>query len=82
MNMRYAIEHQPELQRFRIVQQGEEALLEYQLLGDSVDFWRTFVPDALRGQGMAEQLVRHGLAWAEQKQLAVQASCWYVQKFL
>lgn len=82
MSMRYAIEHQPELQRFRIVQQGEEALLEYQLLGDSVDFWRTFVPDALRSQGMAEQLVRHGLAWAEQKQLAVQASCWYVQKFL
>lgn len=80
--MRYAIEHQPELQRFRIVQQGEEALLEYQLLGDSVDFWRTYVPDALRGQGMAEQLVRHCLAWAQQQQLAVQASCWYVQKFL
>lgn len=80
--MRYSVEHQPELQRFRIVQQGEEALLEYQLLGDSVDFWRTFVPDTLRGQGIAEQLVRHGLAWAEQKQLAVQASCWYVQKFL
>jgi predicted GNAT family acetyltransferase len=80
--MRYAIEHQPELRRFRIVQQGEEALLEYQLLGDSVDFWRTYVPDSLRGQGMAEQLVRHGLGWAQQQQLGIQASCCYVQKFL
>ncbi|MCH8536131.1 MAG: N-acetyltransferase [Alkalimonas sp.] len=80
--MRYSVEHQPELGRFRIVQQGEEALLEYQLLGDSVDFWRTYVPDALRGQGIAEQLVRHGLGWAQQQQLGVQASCWYVQKFL
>ena len=80
--MRFSIEHQPELQRFRIVQQGEEALLEYQLLGDSVDFWRTYVPDALRNQGIAEQLVRHGLGWAQQQQLGVQASCWYVQKFL
>lgn len=80
--MKFSIEHQPELQRFCIVQQGEEALLEYQLLGNSVDFWRTYVPDALRNQGIAEQLVRHGLSWAQQQQLGVQASCWYVQKFL
>ncbi len=44
-------DHQPDRQRF-IVQTGdEESLLEYRLLQDNgIDFTRTFVPEALRGQ--------------------------------
>lgn len=74
-----------------------QAVLEYRLmlpdiedsfdgdtLGDkgTVDFTRTYVPTEHRGQGYAEALVHHGLSWAEQQGLKVQAACWYVQKFL
>ena len=34
------------------------------------------------GKGLAEKLVRTGLAWANQQGLKIRASCWYVQKFL
>ncbi|MGL4641014.1 MAG: GNAT family N-acetyltransferase, partial [Shewanella sp.] len=30
----------------------------------------------------AERLVRHGLKWAKAQNVEIQASCWYVQKFL
>jgi predicted GNAT family acetyltransferase len=76
-------DHQPDRQRF-IVQTGEEeSLLEYRLLQDNgIDFTRTFVPEALRGQGIAEKLVRAGLVWAREQGYEIQASCWYVARFL
>lgn len=62
---------------------GAEAVLEYQLVDPQhIDFTRTFVPPALRGKGVAESLVRHGLDWAKIQHLEISASCWYVEKFL
>jgi predicted GNAT family acetyltransferase len=75
--------HQPDRQRF-IVEAGEdEAVLEYRLLpGNGIDFTYTFVPQALRGQGIAEKLVRTGLGWAREQGYEIQAGCWYVARFL
>ena len=77
-----AIEHQQDKQRFIIPFEGYEAVLEYQVSGKNIDFNRTFVPNELRGKGLAERLVRHGLKWAKTQDFTIQASCWYVQKFL
>lgn len=74
--------HQADKQRFVILIDDQQALLEYLIEGDHIDFNRTYVPDALRGRGLAERLVRHGLKWAKAQQLTISASCWYVQKFL
>lgn len=76
------IEHQPQQQRFILCKDGHECVLEYRLQGSQLDFSRTYVPFALRGQGLAEQLVRAGLAWAAEQPYQTVASCWYVQKFL
>lgn len=46
------------------------------------NFSSTFVPNELRGKGLAEKLVRHGLSWAKLQGFQIEASCWYVQKFL
>lgn len=81
-NIEIAIEHQIDRQRFVIPFDGYEAVLEYQVSGKDIDFNRTFVPNELRGKGLAERLVRHGLKWAKSQDLTIQASCWYVQKFL
>lgn len=74
--------HDPERQEFRLGQ----AILEYRLeqgpQGGRIDFTRTYVPEALRGQGLAEKLVRAGLRWARQQNCPIQASCWYVARFL
>ena len=75
--------HQADQSRFVIAVEDSEAVLEYKLGGDgAVDFYRTFVPPQGRGSGIAEKLVRAGLAWAGQQSLQIEASCWYVQKFL
>lgn len=77
------IVHQPELNRFVAEIDGQLALLEYRLLeAQRIDFTYTFVPPLLRGQGIAEKLVRTGLAWAREQAFDMQASCWYVQRFL
>jgi len=78
------IRHQAERQRFVLELEDGEAVLDYRLLpgGRTIDFSHTYVPPALRGRGIAEKLVRSGLAWAREQGYEIQASCWYVQRFL
>lgn len=74
--------HQQDREQFVININEQQALLTYNLYDDRVVFTHTFVPDSLRGQGLAEKLVRSGLSWANSANLNIEASCWYVQKFL
>lgn len=76
------IRHEPQHQRFVTLVDGYESVVDYRLSGRQIDFNHTFVPDALRGRGIAEKLVREALAWARQEGYQIRASCWYVQKFL
>jgi len=77
------VQHQPDRQRFVITVADQESVLEYRETGPAaVEFTRTFVPEPLRGQGIAEQLVRTGLRWAREQGYEQTASCWYVQRFL
>ena len=81
--MRITVTHQPDQLRFVAVLEEQECVLEYRLLPDhAIDFTRTFVPVALRGQGVAEKLVRTGLRWAQDQAFEITASCWYVSRFL
>ncbi|MDT8404557.1 GNAT family N-acetyltransferase [Sulfuriflexus sp.] len=75
--------HQPEHSRFIASMDNPEARLEYELKPQQViDFTYTFVPESQRGKGIAEELVRAGLAWAREEGFRVEASCWYVRRFL
>ena len=77
------IDHQAEYFRFVSVVDKQQARLEYELLPrHGINFTYTFVPEALRGRGIAEKLVRTGLAWARQQGFEIEASCWYVRRFL
>jgi predicted GNAT family acetyltransferase len=76
------IRHEPQQQRFVVNVDGMESVLEYRLDGAHIDFSRTYVPEALRGRGIAEKLARTGIAWAREQGYAMQASCWYVKRFL
>lgn len=75
--------HEPEQQRFVVNVDAAQARLEYQLMPrHGVDFTFTFVPEDLRGRGIAERLVRTGLAWARGQGFEIEASCGYVRRFL
>lgn len=77
------VQHHADRQRFVIMTGRQESVLEYRLLpGGLINFTHTFVPQNLRGQGIAERLVRAGIAWAREQGLEIQASCWYVDRFI
>ncbi len=63
---------------------NSRAVLEYQIDPklQRVNFSRTFVPQDMRGSGAAQALVSAGLRWAREENLSIEASCWYVEKFL
>jgi len=81
--MTVGVTHEPEQLRFVSALEGQESVLEYVLLPDhGIDFTRTFVPESLRGQGIAEKLVRTGIGWAREQGYVMTASCWYVSRIL
>lgn len=58
------------------------AVAEYELEGDRMTFTHTLVPPELRGRGIAEILVRAGLADARAASRRVVPQCSYVAKFI
>ncbi|HWS27081.1 MAG TPA: GNAT family N-acetyltransferase [Xanthomonadales bacterium] len=75
--------HQPEHHRFVIIEDGAQALLEYRMLApDVIDFVHTWTPAALRGRGLAAQLVEAGVGHAREQGWRVIGSCSYVAAWL
>jgi predicted GNAT family acetyltransferase len=75
------VRHDDDQGRFVIEIGGAEAYMRYRRGSDDrVDFLSTFVPPALRGRGLAEQIVRAGFAWAKAEGLTVIPRCSYVQR--
>lgn len=69
--------------RFEITVDGQRAYLAYMDLGkQTLDMYRTFVPDTLRGRGIAATLARHALDYAESEGYTVIPSCSYVERFI
>jgi predicted GNAT family acetyltransferase len=77
------VRHDPARGAFLVVEDGAESVLEYVSSGPStISFVHTYVPPALRGRGIAENLVTAGLSWARAEGLRVIASCSYVAAYL
>jgi predicted GNAT family acetyltransferase len=76
------VNHDTDTHRFLIRTEHGEAVLEYTADKEHVVFTHTFVPPPLRGKGLAEALVRAGLAWAAETRRVVTATCSYVARFL
>jgi hypothetical protein len=69
--------------RFEAVIDGHCAYLAYMDLGkQTLDIYRTFVPNALRGRGVAAVLTQHALEYAEREGYQVIPSCSYVERYI
>lgn len=74
--------HNTQLLRFEIQQSGQLAWLHYFREVDTVVFDHTFVPEELRGRGMAGALARAALAEARRQRWRVVPRCPFVADFL
>ena len=77
------IRHEPEKRRFVAEVEGSEAVLEYVGQGSRVlDYRHTFTPPALRGRGIAKDLVLFALDYARSNGIKVIPTCPYVAKVI
>jgi predicted GNAT family acetyltransferase len=77
------VTHDPERRRFSAVVDGRESYLDYDVVdGDTVDFAHTFTPNEQRGRGIATEVVRFALEWADAHDKRVVPSCWFVKAYL
>ncbi|GAB2865644.1 GNAT family N-acetyltransferase [Hymenobacter ruber] len=77
------IKHDPENQEFTISQDGHDGELAYARPAEGIiDFTHTFVDEALRGQGLADELARTALAFAREQKLKVKTSCTFMKGFV
>ena len=72
-----------EEQRFETSVEGQLAVIEYEMMGDSViDFVHTEVPVALEGRGIADHMAHEVLEYARNQGLAVIPQCPFVADYI
>ena len=83
MSEAVSIHHDQAGHQFEAVIDGHRAYLAYMDLGkQTLDIYRTFVPNTLRGRGIAAALTEHALQYAEGKGYTVIPSCSYVERYM
>lgn len=68
--------------RFELEVDGEIAIAEYRLGDGVIIFTRTHTPSALRGRGVASELIRTALLSARERSLKVETTCSFVADYL
>lgn len=77
------VTHDVNVRRFEVrAGDGPSSFLSYTFEGDRVVFDHTFVPDELRGRGIAANLVRAALNEARQRRWRIVPRCSYVAAFI
>jgi uncharacterized protein len=76
------VRHDAARSRFIIEIDGHLAHADYVAGEERIHLTHTFVPPALRGRGLAEQLVRTALGYARDHRLRVVPDCSYVATFI
>ena len=78
-----SIHHDQASHQFVTTVDGDRAYLAYMDLGkQTLDIYRTFVPNALRGRGIAAALTERALQYAEEMGYTVIPSCSYVERYM
>lgn len=76
------INHDETLHRFSCTEAGHECVLEYEMKSpDTMDIYRTFVHNDLRGKGLAGQLMKSAIEFAHDRGLRIYPSCPYAVSF-
>ena len=76
------VQHEPHAARFVARIEGMESVVDYRLVGGTMTITSTEVPPALRGQGVAAELVRTALQTARQRGWKVVPMCSYAARYI
>jgi hypothetical protein len=77
------IVHDTEKKMFFIEADGYRAYMKYRKISDTVlEYYTTFVPEELRGRGLAQKVVKTALDFARENNMKVNPACSFVDKFL
>jgi len=76
------IEHDAASHRFSTLVDGERAVLDYVLEGNTMTITHTGVPQPISGRGIAAELVRSALAAARAQRWTVIPACSYAAAYL
>ncbi|HZJ91851.1 MAG TPA: GNAT family N-acetyltransferase [Thiopseudomonas sp.] len=77
------VEHNTQTHCFSTVVDGYKAILEYRAVdAQTWDIHHTFVPNELRGKGVAAVLAKEALAYAKEQGYKVIPSCSYIAVYL
>jgi predicted GNAT family acetyltransferase len=76
------VAHDTAAQQFRVGKGEDAAVLQYRLTPGRITFPHTLVPEAFRGQGIAQKLARAGLEHAKAEGLGVVPICPFVQSYV
>jgi predicted GNAT family acetyltransferase len=82
-SVEFEIRHDEKGARFVAEVDEEEAVLEYERLGEAtLDYRHTFVPRRLRDEGIGSDLVRFALDWAAENDHRIVPTCPFVRSYL
>ncbi len=76
------VEHNETAHKYSARIEGDEAVVTYTEEGDALVFTHTLVPEALRGRGVGDELVRQAVRDARRRGRQVSATCPFVERFL
>ena len=76
------VQHDEKERKFYADVDGQEAVIEYAKMGDVYDLAHTYVPEELRGQGIAEKLTQGTLDEIQHQGARFLPSCPYIQAFV
>ncbi len=80
--MTIAIHHNISAARFEATVDGQPCVCHYRVFGKTLMLTHTGVPPALRGRGIAAQLVQAALDHARAMQLKVRPDCSYAEAYM
>jgi predicted GNAT family acetyltransferase len=80
--MEEKVTHEKDNERFVVYIEGNEVYVEYTMAGNEINLYHTFTDPALRGKGLAAQVVRAALEFTKENNLKVIPTCSYVQAFM
>jgi predicted GNAT family acetyltransferase len=81
--MEIDVKHDERTGKYYAVIDGREAVCEYGPAGEGrLNFFHTYVPNELRGKGIADELVRVALDDVLARGLKVVPSCWFVRVYI
>ena len=69
--------------RFYKIVNGMESHMDYEIHEPStIVFYHTFVPEELRGKGLAREIIKEGLDWAMAEEMDIVPACSAVRRFI